>query len=86
MFCFCLKIVYNFFSINDKLHSHVHYEEVYQFKRLQKFSIKTLTIISLPMGPPHGLSCVLFCNRIKFPFVSKNKKQNPNQSRVDLKE
>ena len=29
-----------------KLHSHVHYEEVYLYKRFQKFSIKTLTRIA----------------------------------------
>ena len=29
-----------------KLHSHVHYEEVYSYKRFPKFSIKTLTKIT----------------------------------------
>ena len=31
-----------------KLHFHVHYEEVYEYKRFQKFSIKTLTRIGCP--------------------------------------
>ena len=31
-----------------KLHSHVHYEKLYQYKRFQKFSIKTLTEIGCP--------------------------------------
>ena len=31
-----------------KLHFHVHYEEVYQYKRFQKFAIKTLTKIIYP--------------------------------------
>ena len=30
------------------LHSHAHYEEVYKYKRFQKFSIKTLTKIAYP--------------------------------------
>ena len=29
-----------------KLHSHVYYEEVYQYKRSQNFTIKTLTRIA----------------------------------------
>ena len=31
-----------------KLHSHVLYEEIYQYKRYQKFSIKTITRIACP--------------------------------------
>ena len=31
-----------------KIHFHVHYEEVYQYKRFEKFSIKTLTRIGCP--------------------------------------
>ena len=31
-----------------KLHSHVHYEMVYQYKRFQKFSIKTLMRVAFP--------------------------------------
>ena len=31
-----------------KLHSYVHYEKVYWYKRFQKFDIKTLTRIDYP--------------------------------------
>ena len=31
-----------------KLHLHVYYEDVYQYKRFQKFSTKTLTRIAYP--------------------------------------
>ena len=31
-----------------KLHTHVHYEEVCEYKRFQKFIIKTLTKIACP--------------------------------------
>ena len=32
----------------QRLHFHVHYEEVYQYKKFQKFSIKTATRIGCP--------------------------------------
>ena len=32
----------------EKLNFHVHYKEVYWYKRFQKFSIKTLTRIACP--------------------------------------
>ena len=31
-----------------KLHPHVHYEEVYEYKRFQKFNIKIVTKIAYP--------------------------------------
>ena len=50
-FCSCPKIVHRFFSINNffaEQHHHVLYEEVYQYKRFQKFSTKTVTRIASP--------------------------------------
>ena len=50
-FVFCPKIAYNFLSISDffvEITFHVHYEEVYKYKRFQKFNIKTLIKIGCP--------------------------------------